>query len=312
MDDFMLVFHDIYEKNILPVIADFEQTRKLYIKKLIKTEVFLFATISISLFGCYRLTEYFAMALIMLLVLITAFAVAIIMPFSINAKFLREFKSQAVPKIVNCFGNVYYSNVSGISDKIIEKSLIIPKYHTRIDDDCFKGQYKNVFYNVAETAFVGGHGKYTYTFSAVMLLMKFNKPIGAKTIVGEKEIFREISGYPIKPQIHGLKEIKLEDVEFAKQYLAFSSDEVGGRYLLTTAFIDRFNNLANIMGGRNARCSFFDDYVMFVIPTFRNRFEIANLFCRLDNSKRYLQFYKEISSILAVIDHFKLDEKIGL
>lgn len=66
------------------------------------------------------------------------------------------------------------------------------------------------------------------------------------------------------------------------------------------------------MGGRNARCSFFDDCVMFVIPTFRNRFEIANLFSRLDNPKKYLQFYKEISSILEVIDYFKLDEKTGL
>lgn len=308
----MLVFHNIYEKNILPEIADFEQTRKLYVKDLIITEVFLLVIICLSLFAYYQLTQYFAPALITVVVSITAFSVAIIMPFSINAKFLREFKSQAVPKIVNCFGNVSYLNVSDISDKIIEKSMIIPKYHTRIDDDCFKGKYKNVVYNVAEAAFIGGHGKYTYTFSAVMLLMKFNKPIGAKTIVGEKEIFKEICGYPIKPQKHGLKEIKLEDVEFAKRYLAFSTDEVGGRYLLTTAFIERFNHLKNIMGGKNARCSFFDDCVMFVIPTFRNRFEIANLFCRLDNPKKYLQFYKEISSILEVIDYFKLDEKTGL
>ena len=39
---------------------------------------------------------------------------------------------------------------------------------------------------------------------------------------------------------------------------------------------------------------------------------IANLFCKLDNPKRYLKFFQELSAIYAIIDYFKLDENTGI
>ncbi|PWL74515.1 hypothetical protein DBY21_09180 [Candidatus Gastranaerophilales bacterium] len=109
-----------------------------------------------------------------------------------------------------------------------------------------------------------------------------------------------------------LNEIKLEDPEFNKKYKAYSSDEVEGRYLITTAFMERFKNLQTAFGAKNVKCSFYGDDIMFAISTRKNLFEIGNLFTPLNSPKQLEKAFEELSSILALIDYFKLDEKTGL
>ena len=109
-----------------------------------------------------------------------------------------------------------------------------------------------------------------------------------------------------------LNEIKLEDPEFNKKYKAYSSDEVEGRYLITTAFMERFKNLQTAFGARGAKCSFYGESLMFAISTNKNLFEIGNLFTPLNSPKQLEKFFNELISILALIDYFKLDEKTGL
>lgn len=109
-----------------------------------------------------------------------------------------------------------------------------------------------------------------------------------------------------------LNEIKLEDPEFAKKYRAYSSDEVEGRYLITPAFMERFNNVKTAFGAKKIKCSFYDKYLMFAITSSKNLFEIGNLFHSLKNPKAMTVFFEELVSILVLVDYFKLDEKTKL
>lgn len=109
-----------------------------------------------------------------------------------------------------------------------------------------------------------------------------------------------------------LAKITLEDPEFNKKYNMYSSDPIEGRYLVTTAFMERFKNLHTEFGSQKAKCSFFENQVMFAITTHKNLFEIGNIFLPLANKKQIDKFYKEIAAIYELIDYFKLTEKIGL
>ena len=109
-----------------------------------------------------------------------------------------------------------------------------------------------------------------------------------------------------------LNKIRLEDPVFDRKYNAYSSDEVEGRYLLTTAFMERFKNLHTAFGSRCAKCSFYDNTIMFSISTKKNLFEIGNLFLPVNNCRYVDKFLAEISAVLDLIDYFKLDEKTGL
>ncbi len=109
-----------------------------------------------------------------------------------------------------------------------------------------------------------------------------------------------------------LEEIKLEDPEFTKKYRAYSTDQVEGRYLITPAFMQRFKNIQTAFGTNKVKCSFYGDNLMFAISTRRNLFEIGNLFRSLNNPKQMTTFFNELSSILSLIDYFKLDENTRL
>ena len=112
--------------------------------------------------------------------------------------------------------------------------------------------------------------------------------------------------------IEVLKEIKLEDPEFNKKYRAYSSDEVEGRYLITPAFMERFKNIQKAFRSAQIKCSFFDNILMVAISSQKNWFEIGNLFTPLNRPKQLENFFKELLSILSMIDYLKLYEKTGL
>ena len=106
--------------------------------------------------------------------------------------------------------------------------------------------------------------------------------------------------------------VKLEDPEFSKRYNVYSSDQVEARYLVTTAFMERFNNLQTAFGTNKVKCSFYNDSIMFAISTEKNLFEVGNLFCSLSNPKQMRTFFNELASILALVDYFKLNEETRL
>lgn len=108
------------------------------------------------------------------------------------------------------------------------------------------------------------------------------------------------------------KKIALEDLNFDKRFNVLSKDQIEARYLVTTAFMDRLQNVQCTFGTKNIKCSFFGDNIMFAIATNRDIFEIGNLFIPLTDKKQVENFYDEISSVYNMIDYFKLTQKTGL
>lgn len=107
--------------------------------------------------------------------------------------------------------------------------------------------------------------------------------------------------------------MKLEDSDFNKKYIVKTEDQVEGRYLITTGFMDRFKNLQTAFGTKNIKCAFFDNKIMFALHTNKDFFELSGgLFHSLKHPKRVKSFYEETTAIYDIIDYFKLDEKTGL
>lgn len=107
--------------------------------------------------------------------------------------------------------------------------------------------------------------------------------------------------------------MKLEDSDFNKKYIVTTEDQIEGRYLITTGFMDRFKNLQTAFGTKNVKCAFFDNKIMFALHTNKDFFELSGgLFHSLKHPKRVKSFYEETTAIYDIIDYFKLDEKTGL
>lgn len=107
--------------------------------------------------------------------------------------------------------------------------------------------------------------------------------------------------------------MNLEDPDFNKKYIVTTEDQIEGRYLITTGFMDRFKNLQTAFGTKNIKCAFFDNKIMFALHTNKDFFELSGgLFHSLKHPKRVKSFYEETTAIYDIIDYFKLDEKTGL
>ena len=105
---------------------------------------------------------------------------------------------------------------------------------------------------------------------------------------------------------------KLEDINFEKNYVVETTDQVEARYLLTTSFIDRLNNLKTAFNSKDIRIFAENDTIIFAIATNKDLFEIGDIYHPITDGKQIEQFYNEITVITDMIDHFKLDERTGL
>lgn len=109
-----------------------------------------------------------------------------------------------------------------------------------------------------------------------------------------------------------LNKVTLEDPIFNKRFDVYSSDQTEARYMITTAFMERFYNIKTTFNAKNIKCSFIGDNLIIALQTNKNLFEIGNLYKSLESPESINDFYNELSSILKMVEYFKLDEKTRL
>lgn len=107
-------------------------------------------------------------------------------------------------------------------------------------------------------------------------------------------------------------DIKLEDINFSKNFDVYSEDEVEARYLLTPTFIEKFSKLKKVMKADTVKCSFYNNSIMIAVRSEKDFFELGNLFKNVSDLSTIENFYRDISIIFELIEYFKLDVKIGL
>ena len=105
---------------------------------------------------------------------------------------------------------------------------------------------------------------------------------------------------------------KTESVDFNKRFKILAQDQIEARYLVTTGFMERLNDLQLAFGTNNIKFSFFNDTIMIAIQTNKDLFELGNLFTPCPNEKYIQRFHQEMISIQKLIMHLKLTEKTGL
>jgi len=354
-------FYKNYAENIAPLFEEFEKKRQ--------KKFWIFVILEIFLAGLTLIAEHFFYIPFIAAILILCPAM-IAIPYFMNRNFQKKLKESCMYKLLNVFGKIKWLNgATIISDNEIRESEIFGTYTDREDDDCFKGIFDGVEFEISETRLLNiikdqKNAWIWQVFKGVIISFSSNKNIKNKTIVTTKGDINTRNSNPLlwfitiyvcivfgfniyicdftsdftfavlwllllmgatifclfliiikfyqNKRTEKLNKITLEDPVFNRKYNAYSSDEIEGRYLLTTAFMERFKNLHTAFGTSRAKCSFYDDRIMFSISTRKNLFEIGSLFFPVNNPKQINVFLKEISAIYELIDYFKLDERTGL
>lgn len=224
-------------------------------------------------------------------------------------------KEKIFPHVFSFYGDDYLYQPQGLlSASALEPSGIIPHYTKEYTEDYIKGTHNDVILELTEARMTktSGSGKSRRTvtvFKGVFVRLSMNKNFAGKTIVKRD---RGMLANWLTKKTSDLSHVALEDVIFEEKFEVYSSDQVEARYLLTTAFMDRLLKLSKLFDDKGIQCSFYEDHLLMMIPSTKNRFETASIFTPATFQEDINTILKEMSLIFQIIDILKLDVKTGV
>lgn len=294
-------FQEAFFKKISPGLSKYESER-------------------LRQFGYTRAVKIAALIIILVLVFLTKqidiglilfiCCIAGAVCFGLKKKFENEIKQKIIPYVCKCLGDLKWKYAQCSFEQLLCKSGIIDRYNRVSYDDSFTGIYKDINYEICETSFYykTGTGKNSSTrtvFKGVMIKLDMNKSFTGNTVI-RPDTLKHAS------PAANLKHTTLEDVVFEKKFDVFTDDEVEARYLITPSFMERLNNMKTAFSADRVSCAFYDKYLLVGLHTSKDLFSICSLKEPVNDGKQFFTMFEEILSIIKLIDHFKLNQKIGL
>ena len=296
-------FYEKYLKEIVPVVQKNEATRKNKLCTAIITSGLSF--IAGSLVLCYCIIHNPSGRGWGDLI-IGLYSFSFLSWFWIKKGFENSIKEKIMPTVCGCFGNLKWFQGLYSGSHVFSSSFVIPNFESVNYDDVFKGSYNDVNIDIVESEYIHGSGKYrSIVFDGVIIKLDMNKPFTSHTLIKPNGLIH------ISPSSK-LKHTELEDVEFNKQFDVYTNDEVDARYLITPSFMERLKDMEIAFKADSVSCVFYRKYLIIALSTKKDLFSICSLIKPIDDEQQYFQMYEEIVSIIKLIDHFKLNQKIGL
>lgn len=248
--------------------------------------------------------------------------------------FLMELKVRYLNRILSYFGNLCWSVDTSIpklnTEKLVGEYKNIPFKILETKNDIFLTFKSNKYFK--NETLVKSKKRFNFKCSyeivsficstliviiVVAILINYNQKSG--DILKEylldsiKILFPAIAAgiYSISSFISSYlkyKKTKIEDIEFTRDFVVYTEDEISARYFLTPSFIERFKNIQTAFGRKNISCSCKNQEICFKIAKPKNLFEVCNIFKPLKNHSAIRDLYDEIIAIYKMIDYFKLSE----
>ena len=222
--------------------------------------------------------------------------------------FQNKIKDIVMPVFCSCFPDLkWVPNREHLTD--IYKSVnILPRFDFLKYDDCFEGSYKGVNFVIEEVdAKVKSKNGSSSVFRGLIIrFTNFNKKFKGHTVI--QPTFFSLASERAK----NLHKTEMDDITFEKAYNVYTSDDVEARYLITPSFMDRINNIKNVFKSDCVFVSFICGQFFLGLKSYENFFDYGQFYNSLDDPKPFIKMSEEVISILKLIDHFKLDQNIGM
>lgn len=310
----------VFQEQIEPALVGIEQERKKVARFFLITLL-----VYIGLFiGILTLPDLIANILNVefenvLLVLVILFGALAVFMFIVSyikrKKYIKEFKSKVVAKLVKATDPHWnYDAELGIDENVYSNSGIFTTPHNRYhSEDRVAGKVGVVNFQCAEIktfyVYYTGFGKNrrrhkVKVFDGLFLHADFNKEFEGKVIVrpDTAEKFFGRLGEKFQKIGRGDTFVKMEDVDFEREFVVYASDQIEARYILTPAIMSAMLDIKQTFGSR-VGFSFVDSQVNYAISIPGNLFE-PRIFRshNFDDAKRMCRFFYSIIQVINALD----------
>ena len=332
-------FDVLFTKRIAPYLAPLEEQRAIAFFR-IKAK-FIIGAVVFSVIILNLPFRPLGMKVFFLLILLI-FLFALLHNLMLN-KFKNSVKKQFLPSLLKVFGDFSLVKQDFVSLREIKKYKIFPNAAQKNNDDTIAGTYKGLDVYLQECELTHTKKSSITDFEGLIIKVKYPKDFKGTTVVRSNRC---------NEPINGLQKVNLEDVEFEKKYNVYSTDQVEARFLLTTAFMERLNNLENafnkrakqqvlderqmqmrekleqkrqglskpiademttrLYGNPNSYCVFDDGFLILFVSTNQDLFEIVDPWKNMNDKKLYEDTFFQMISVFEMIQSLKVDQKIGM
>lgn len=312
-----------YDKVLLPDLSVLEKQRKALVNKIIYIGIAAFVTagICILLFGgkigrAAPLVISFTSPLIIFPV-VAAGAITAGLAWFISRGYRSEFKMAIIERLVNFVDSrLSYSPSGCVKQSEFDASKI---FHTRPNrykgDDLvwgIIGQTAAKFSEVDAKYESGGKNRSVrQIFKGLFFIADFNKRFLGQTFVlpdtSEKFLGRISQAFQqwniSRPDL-----VRLEDSEFEKEFVVYSTDQVEARYILSTSLMKRIVDFKR-NSGKKIHLSFINSKINVAISYTRSLFE-PKVFSTLLDFGPIQGYFGDLSLATGIVEDLNLNTRI--
>lgn len=317
-NDYRQKFNEYYSERIISNLAKSEDLRQAELKKWI---IYIILTIFLPIWSIWFMLTFstgdgYSGEIIGLIILVTGVCFAF-SSHRVSKDFENEVKWSIMRTFLAFFGDFRWSPTMNISDEILEKSKLLGPIIGDIDpDDYFEGTYEGLKIIFSEASVSKDTTKYKCNskkfFCGLFIHIEMNKSFESQTILIENNSLLYSLNHNIPYKFSNMEKVSLEDPEFDKNFHVFTQNQVEARYILTTAFMERFKHLKDIYKSKHIRASFLENSVLIAMDCDKDLFKLGSLFKPVDDAKEFQEFFEEFVAVLSLVDLLNLNSKTGL
>lgn len=267
---------------------------------------------------------------------LVCFGFAGIWPMLIYQRYAEHIKGRLLPTILGFFGSLRFHPDTGMNKDRLLPFGILPQHNIYECDDYLSGTLEEVAIELGEIILKNEtrsrRGRHRVTiFRGVGVILRSNKSFKGYTIIKQDA---GMLGNWLRERFNELERVALEDPRFEQKFEVYSTDQVEARYLLTTAFMDRLLDLAELMrrwgddpavigtstgsainwlfSAGKLQASFYNNELLLLIPCGRDLFEPGTLFRSAYHLNEIRCVLYQVYLIRRIIEVLKMNQRIGM
>ncbi|MBX3042474.1 MAG: DUF3137 domain-containing protein [Candidatus Kapabacteria bacterium] len=236
----------------------------------------------------------------------------------VRADFVIKFKNKIISSIVKFFdvSLSYYPEKFIPLNEFASSGLIDRRIERYYGDDYVEGKIGQTAFRFSEVhAFVeeGSDDKkrYVEVFGGIFFIGDFNKNFKGRTYVLpdkiEKTFGRFAKFFQSLSKSRG-QLVKLEDIEFEKEFAVYSDDQIEARYILSTSLMQRILEFKR-KAGSDIMMAFKESCIYMAIPIKGNLFE-PKIFGKLVSEDTLRKYYADLNIAISSIEDLNLNLRI--
>ncbi|WP_419769983.1 MAG: DUF3137 domain-containing protein [Candidatus Marinarcus sp.] len=230
----------------------------------------------------------------------------------------KSFKNKVIQPLIEAIheGFIYIED-SHISEKIFNRSDLFSIPHVITGNDYVSGLVEGVKLQFSDlhAQKIKRSGKNVHhetIFQGLFILAEFNKIFKGKTLVlpdQAQSLFGDlIGGWLQSNNINRDELVKLDNIEFEKNFVVYSTDQIEARYILTPALMERLLDFKRRLN-HPIYISFIDDYIHVAVYSNKDMFE-PTVFTSLLDYEVALEYIHHLHLAMGIVYELKLNEML--